>query len=92
MNMIKRWTFGKHVLACLVLGLFTNIVATFLPSRNQAVAIGIIGGADGPTAIFITGKLMNMVLQNGVLLLVIAITLLLYKPMKRLIEREPKQN
>lgn len=92
MMMIKRWTFGKHVLACLVLGLFVNILVTFIPSTKQAVSIGIIGGADGPTSIYITGKLINIILQNGVFLLAIAITLLLYKPIKRLIEREPKQN
>lgn len=90
MMMVKRWTFGKHVLACLSIGLFAKIVATFLPFTKQAVSIGIIGGADGPTAIYITGKLINMILQYGAFLLVIAIPLLLYKPIKRLIEREPR--
>lgn len=57
MTMFKRWTSGKHILACLGVWLFLNIVATFLPPPNKAAAsIGIIGGADGPTAIYITVK------------------------------------
>ena len=29
---------------------------------NKAVSIGIIGGADGPTAIFVTGNPLPMIL------------------------------
>ena len=29
---------------------------------NNAASIGIIGGADGPTSIFITGDIQNLVL------------------------------
>jgi sodium ion-translocating decarboxylase beta subunit len=40
------------------LGIFTTfILAMFFFSPNEAGAIGIIGGADGPTAIFVTSKL-----------------------------------
>lgn len=40
------------------LGIFTTfILAMFFFTPNEAGAIGIIGGADGPTAIFVTSKL-----------------------------------
>lgn len=89
---IVRWSFGKHAIACLGLCLLLNILATFLLPTNKAVSIGIIGGIDGPMSIHLSGKLLNLILQNGALLLVLIITLFLYKPVKRLIESGPKQN
>ena len=40
------------------LGIFvTFVAASFMFTPEQAASIGIIGGADGPTAIFVTSKL-----------------------------------
>lgn len=45
------------------LGIFTTfILAMFFFSPQEAGAIGIIGGADGPTAIFVTSKLAPQLL------------------------------
>ena len=39
---------------------------------NNAASIGIIGGADGPTAIFLTGDIQNLVLGTLALCMLIA--------------------
>lgn len=36
-------------------------------SRGEAAAIGVIGGADGPTAIFVTGVSTNSALTSWLL-------------------------
>ena len=41
---------------------------------NEAVSIGIIGGADGPTAVFVTGRFP----WESILLVVISIALCVY--------------
>jgi len=38
---------------------------------NNAASIGIIGGADGPTAIFITGDIQNLVLGALVVMMLV---------------------
>ncbi len=48
---------------------------------NKAASIGIIGGADGPTAIFITGNPLPLILTAAVL--VIAAVLLIRHFRKR---------
>ena len=45
------FTFSDNLLM-LILKL---VLKTDLPSKGEAAAIGIIGGADGPTSIFIAG-------------------------------------
>jgi Na+-transporting methylmalonyl-CoA/oxaloacetate decarboxylase beta subunit len=42
------------------LAIFLAISAMQVFSRVNAASVGIIGGADGPTAIFLTGKMMRI--------------------------------
>ena len=52
-------------------------------SANKASAIGIIGGADGPTAIFLGSKLMPSILVTvGLIFLLVLIFLVLRKFIK----------
>lgn len=85
--MLNKWTFGKHVAVCLGLWLLLNIFGIFLLPSNKAISLGVIGGIDGPTTVFLSGKLMTFLSQNVFLLLLLAVTLLLYKPIKKLIEK-----
>ena len=52
---------------------------------QQAASIGIIGGADGPTSIFITGEPIEFKIFSNLMLFIIL--LLLYKPSKYLVEK-----
>ena len=52
---------------------------------NQASSIGIIGGADGPTAIFITGHILKT--PSFMLFILFVIALLLYKPLKNIFNK-----
>lgn len=47
------------------IGIFTTFIGALLLgfAKPEAAAIGIIGGADGPTAIFISSRLANGILQ-----------------------------
>jgi len=46
----------------------------------QANSIGIIGGADGPTAVFVTGRpLLPVLLGAGLILAVIGLAVLFLK-------------
>lgn len=53
-NSIRPWSFRKHVLFSLFISLIVYIAKLLLPLK-EAASIGIIGGADGPTAIFVGG-------------------------------------
>ena len=75
-----NWVFWKHFVFCFVIWLIIRNI-NFTP--NQASSIGIIGGADGPTAIFITGKIYPYILRDVVLI----ISLVLYFPVKKIFKR-----
>lgn len=51
-------------------------VAGYGYKHRYAASIGIIGGADGPTAIFVAGK-TGMLLYAGIALLAAALVLLI---------------
>lgn len=54
--------------------------------RNEASSIGIIGGSDGPTQIYLGGgNLLNLILNQYVILFLIL--LVLYKPLKYLLRK-----
>lgn len=49
------------IAACVmaVLSILSMAVEGMLSRNGEAMAVGIIGGADGPTSIFITGKIVS---------------------------------
>ena len=72
---MKKWI-------CMVVGLISALVAYFgiTAKLNEQKAITIIGGADGPTSIFIVGKvgygsILTMIIV-GVLIIVGIIVLI----------------
>ena len=48
--------------------------------NNKATSIGIIGGADGPTAIFVTSKInwLSICALIGVIVAAILVTIIIY--------------
>lgn len=60
-----------------------SIINTFCLSScgKEAASIGIIGGADGPTAIFVTSN-MNWLNALGILALIILVALIVYRHKK----------
>ena len=67
--------------ACSVLG----IIASVIGWRKKASAISIIGGADGPTSIFIAGKInyTPVYLLTALLILAAAATALVIRKQHR---------
>lgn len=69
----------------------SRVLTSILNQRNsfagsEAMSIGIIGGADGPTAIFVAGKILPLLLLNPQVILFIVL-MLLYLPMKAYMNR-----
>ena len=52
---------------------------------SQAASIGIIGGADGPTAVFVTSKInwLSVCGWIGAIIIAIFITLMIYRNKKK---------
>lgn len=61
-----------------IVGIISVIVGVALKMNNNAIAITIIGGADGPTSVFVAGKLNSvlvsiLLIAIGVVMLIVAI-------------------
>ena len=61
-----------------VVGIISVIVGVALKMNNNAIAIAIIGGVDGPTSVFVAGKLNSvlvsiLLIAIGVVMLIVAI-------------------
>jgi len=96
-NILTPWLFWKHFVFCfllffviwplckriLLLSVFIGLLGRRIIDLKEASSIGIIGGADGPTAIFISSRVGLPHLPS----IIFIISLLLYKPVKSLIER-----
>lgn len=69
----------------IIIGIIGVIIAGFGISMKQkeAMAISIIGGADGPTSVFLAGKVgaipITITIIVGVVLLVLGVVLFLKK-------------
>jgi len=52
---------------------------------KEAAAIGIIGGADGPTSIFIAGRMGNGVILGAILVAIILVVVgaIIYRNIKK---------
>lgn len=44
--------------------------------------MGIIGGADGPTVVFVTGSLKGMIITAGIVLAAVVLTVYLWRSRK----------
>lgn len=82
----RRWSFKKHIIFVAAISIFLQTLR-FLIAKPKAASIGIIGGADGPTKILISGNIVQPILEGVFPVLLFLVLLLLYKPIKRLIEK-----
>lgn len=75
-----NWVFWKHFVFCFMIWLIARNI-NFTP--YEASSIGMIGGADGPTTILVTGKIYPYILIDVLLV----ISLMLYFPVKEIFKR-----
>lgn len=54
MNQKKKKLCKKYIAIMIGMLISALLVATFWWKKQQALSIGIIGGADGPTAVFVS--------------------------------------
>ncbi len=83
--MFKNWTFKKHIVFSLILVIIVFYVLPIMGmglvflnifwGSHEAGSIGIIGGADGPTAIFLASKLIRTCGYFGLIYMVFTIDL-----------------
>jgi Na+-transporting methylmalonyl-CoA/oxaloacetate decarboxylase beta subunit len=75
----KRLLIGNIIGAVLILfGItYSIIISGLFQSLSEASAIGVIGGADGPTAIFISGNYDFNTIVSPLLLLLFVVEILL---------------
>ena len=84
-----KWNFRIYTGVSLLIALLIQYTGGFISMNKQAASIGIIGGADGPTTIFITEKIVDkLLLENFYGIFVFIILLLIYKPAKLLIKKK----
>ena len=76
-----KWTFMKHFIGSVVIVIIAVIAKSAFFTPHSAASIGIIGGADGPTAIYTSGVVSGVV-GYGIFLLGFVVLLLLYLPYK----------
>ena len=91
---MRNWSIKKHIIFCsviFILHIAIWCIIFFLGradiKNNHAPSIGIIGGADGPTVIFVSSGSFASYYFPIIWLLLFIVVLLLYKPIKRLIEK-----
>jgi Na+-transporting methylmalonyl-CoA/oxaloacetate decarboxylase, beta subunit len=62
------------------ISLFLLIIPTLLAgcAKQDPASIGVIGGADGPTAIYIASKLNWFTIALGIIVVILAISLIAY--------------
>ena len=82
----KSWNIKYHIILAFILAAIGQIAAK-LNMHNSAASIGIIGGADGPTAIFVAGGPGSFFFINAVGIIIFIIILALYKLFKCVIDK-----
>lgn len=72
--------FKRYGLIYLILNLLRHVVEF---GQKKAVAVSVIGGADGPTSVFIAGNVGNGFLMIEVLLVAVIVAIFLYRMKKK---------
>ena len=79
----KTWTFAKHIAASLLVSTAVFYIYKFVvPLSRGASSIGIIGGADGPTAIFVSSKVLPALVHNLLFVGMLILLMVLYSPIR----------
>lgn len=79
-ELFKTWNFKKHLVLTIALTVIVKVVS--LLTYGEAASIGIIGGADGPTSVFVAGNVGSFVFQNIIPIIVFVFMLVIYIPIK----------
>lgn len=74
-----RDTTKKWLLIVLCIVALALVAFSLISLATQQNTAGIIGGADGPTAIFVTGSPMGLYIATGVVLLITTVLYLIYR-------------
>ena len=83
MALFKTWSLIKHIAASLLVSTAAFYVYKFVaPLSSQTSSIGIIGGADGPTTIFLAGKILPALVHNFLFVGVFILLMVLYSPIR----------
>ncbi|HOM01381.1 MAG TPA: hypothetical protein PLH43_00950 [Acetivibrio sp.] len=72
------WVLWKHIAFSFVVWLLLKTV-WFNAFNTNPLSIGVIGGADGPTSIIVTGEVFPRIISYVVLIAMLA----LYVPVKK---------
>lgn len=91
---MKNWNLLKHTLSAVIIAVLLNYLWGFI-TIHEAASIGIIGGTDGPTSIFISGKgsiplnpsIISILLLDffpGIIAFIVI--MLLFKPVRKFIQ------
>ena len=72
--MKSKIIFGIITVCVLIFGLFTGNTC-----ETEAASIGIIGGADGPTAIFVTGPNLSWLVIAISVIIVVALAIFIIR-------------
>ena len=69
----------------LIVAVLIVLILSLVGCGNEAASIGIIGGADGPTAIFLTSgaSWLNICSILGVIVVAILVVVLIYRNKKK---------
>lgn len=90
---MKKWNMVLHTAASALFGVLVQLLWG-LKTTREAAAIGVIGSADGPTAVFVSGK--STIFSNpliwkllvpvfGPAIIAFVIAMLCYIPVKKFI-------
>ena len=82
------WNLTKHAAASLLISTAAFYIYKFVaPLSRQASSIGIIGGADGPTVIFLAGKILPALVHYLLFIGAFILLMVLYSPIRNWLTR-----
>jgi len=82
LSLFTTWNLTKHAAASLIVSSAAFYIYRVVAPRREASSIGIIGGADGPTAIFISCKVLPALIHNLLFVGLFILLMVLYSPIK----------
>ncbi len=88
-KLLSKWNIRKHFIFSLLLTVIIKVISLFTVG-NEITSIGIIGGADGPTSVFLASNINGFIFENIVILFIFVTMLITYIPIKYIRERYDK--
>ena len=86
--MRKKWSFTKHFFVLAFALIVLDVILKIILPNKSGMSLGIIGGVDGPTAVFLSSKLIGNLWIDIFFIGIFIATLILYKPIKDYIEKK----